>query len=83
MLVSFPVSEECAKYIMNNFDIKIFDNSYVSANDCYTAKIIAVQWYKAHGQQLNLNHIDKELQQTAQQGSRNVSGVSRRIRRLG
>lgn len=83
MLVSFPVSKECAKYIMNNFDIKIFDNSYVSANDCFTAKLIAEQWYKAHGQEFNLSHIDKELQQTAQQGSRNVSGMPRRIRRLG
>ena len=82
MLISFPVCEECAKYIMNNFDIKIFDNSYVSANDCFTAKLIAEQWYKAHGQQLNLNHIDKELQQTAQQGWRDVPVVARRTHRL-
>ena len=82
MLISFPVCEECAKYITDNFGIKIFDHSYVSANDCYTAKIIAVQWYKAHGQQLNLNHIDKELQQTAQQGWRDVPVVARRTRRL-
>ncbi len=82
MLVSFPVCEECAKYIMDNFDIKIFDNSYVSASDCFTAKLIAERWYKAHGQELNLSHIDVELQQAAEQGAKTNSVVARRTHRL-